>query len=241
MSHPNAVANREQTPEALSIPGTNQVPNNAGCYGFAVDDWTRLSRFLLLGSENGSYHAAQQTLAVENAAATGRCIDADGERVVREIVAVSDGGHAAKNDSAVFALALCASLGSEATRKVALDALPRVCRTGTHLFHFAQFVDGMRGWGRGLRAAVGRWYSTKPVKAVAYQAVKYGRRDGWSHRDLLRLAHPKPDTGARRILYHWITQGWERIGDAPHDEPDLQILWAAEKAKVPGTTAKTVA
>ena len=99
----------------------------------------------------------------------------------------------------------------------------------------------MRGWGRGLRAAVGRWYSEKSVKEVAFQAVKYGQRDGWSHRDLLRLAHPKPDSDARRILYHWITQGWERIGDAPHDQDDLQILWAMEKAKVPGTTAKTVA
>ena len=37
-------------------------------------------------------------------------------------------------------------------RAAALEALPRVCRTGTHLFHFAAFVEGFRGWGRGLRA-----------------------------------------------------------------------------------------
>ena len=31
----------------------------------------------------------------------------------------------------------------------------RVARTGTHLFQFAQFVEGFRGWGRSLRRAVG--------------------------------------------------------------------------------------
>lgn len=241
MSYLNAAANRKVTPQNLPITGTAQVPNAAGGYAFPVDDWTRLSRFLVLGSENGSYYAAQAALTTENAQAVTRCIDADGDRTVREIVAVSNAGRAPKNDPAIFALALAASLGSEAVRKAALNALPDVCRTGTHLFHFAQFVDAMRGWGRGLRGTVARWYDAKPVKTLAYQAVKYGQRDGWSHRDLIRLAHPKPDSEARRILYHWIAQGWERIGDAPHDETDLQIVWAMEKAKLPGTTAKTVA
>jgi len=241
MSYLNTVANRKVTPQSLPIPGTSQVANSAGGYVFAVDDWTRLSRFLVLGSENGSYYATQTALSAENAQAVARCIDADGIRAVREIVTVSNAGRAPKNDPAIFALALTASLGNEKTRKAALEALPNVCRTGTHLFHFAQFVDGMRGWGRGLRSAVARWYDAKPVKSLAYQAVKYGQRDGWSHRDLLRLAHPKPDSEARRILYHWIAQGWERIGDVPHDETDLQIVWAMEKARLPGTTAKTVA
>ncbi len=241
MSYLSGVNSKKQTPQSQPIPGTNQIPNSAGGFSFPVDDWIRLRRFLILGSEGGSYYASEQTLSAENAGAVQRCIGEDGERVVREIVAVSNAGRAPKNDPAIFALALAASLGDEATRRAALDALPTVCRTGTHLFHFAGFVDGMRGWGRGLRAAVGRWYSEKSVKEVAYQAVKYGQRDGWSHRDLLRLAHPKPDGDARRILYHWITQGWERIGDAPHDHKDLQIVWAMEKAKLPGTTAKTVA
>ncbi len=33
--------------------------------------------------------------------------------------------------------------------------------------------------------------------------AKYQSRDGWSHRDLLRLAHPVPDGEARKALYRW--------------------------------------
>ena len=58
---------------------------------------------------------------------------------------------------------MAAGLGDEATRQAALEALPQVCRTGTHLFQFATFVEGFRGWGRSLRRAVGRWYAAQPV------------------------------------------------------------------------------
>ena len=99
-------------------------------------------------------------------------------------------GRAPKNDPALYALALAAGVGDEPTRKAALEALPHVARTGTHLFQFAAFVEGFRGWGRSLRRAVGRWYAAQPAETLAYQAVKYRRREGMTHRDLLRLSHP---------------------------------------------------
>ncbi len=223
--------NKTRTPQTQPIPGTAQVANSAGGYVFAVDDWTRLSRFLVLGAEGGTYYVREQALTRANAEAVVRCIGLDGPRVVREIAAVSQAGRAPKNDPALFALALCAAVGDEATRRAALAALPTVARTGTHLFHFAAFVDGMRGWGRGLRQAVAGWYNAQDAAALAYQAVKYGQRDGWSHRDLLRLSHPVPVTEQHRTLYHWITQGWPGVGDAPHPDVALRLVWASERAK----------
>jgi 60 kDa SS-A/Ro ribonucleoprotein len=193
------------TPQSEPIPGT--VPNAAGGHAFAVSDWTRLDRFLVLGSEGGSYYASPRALTVENAVAVQRCIAQDGARAVAAIVAVSEGGRAPKQDPAIFALALAAASADLATRRAALAALPRVCRTGTHLFQFAEAVEAMRGWGRGLRRAVGGWYCAKPVEALAFQAVKYRSRQGWSHRDLLRLAHPETDEPARKALFDWICRG----------------------------------
>jgi 60 kDa SS-A/Ro ribonucleoprotein len=76
-------------------------------------------------------------------------------------------------------------------KALAFQNLAKVCRIGTHLFHFAEYVNALRGWGRGLRNAVGRWYLEQEADKLAYQAVKYQQRDSWSHGDLLRLAHPK--------------------------------------------------
>ena len=218
-------------PQSQPIPGSTQVPNSAGGYAWAVDDWMRLGRFLVLGSEGGSYYATERALTAENANAVLRCIDADGLRVVKIIVEISESGRAPKHDPALFCLALAAAKGDEATRRAALAALPRVARTGTHLMHFAAFINGQRGWGRGLRHAVGAWYNSKPGRDVAYQALKYQQRDGWSHRDLLRLSHPQPASESHRTIYHWITQGWPGVGDEPHPDPAVQQIWALERAK----------
>jgi 60 kDa SS-A/Ro ribonucleoprotein len=195
------------TPQSEPIPNT--VPNSAGGYAFAVDDWARLDRFLILGSEGGSYYAGERVLTRENAAAVLRAIQADGARVVARIVEISVGGRAPKNDPALFALALAASAEDLATRRAALAALPKVARTGTHLFQFAELVQGSRGWGRALRRAVGDWYLAQPVDRLAYQLVKYRQRGGWSHRDLLRLAHPETAEPARVALLDWICRGTE--------------------------------
>jgi len=196
--------------QALPIPGT--VPNSAGGHSFPVDDWARLDRFLILGSEGGSYYAAGPALTRENAAAVLRAIAADGLRAVARIVEISEGGRAPKNDPALFALALAASADDLGTWRAALAALPLVARTGTHLFRFAELVEGSRGWGRALRRAVGAWYLQQPAERLAYGLVKYRQRGGWSHRDLLRLAHPEGATPAQAALFDWACRG--TLGEA---------------------------
>ncbi|MGZ4409737.1 MAG: TROVE domain-containing protein [Gaiellaceae bacterium] len=218
---------RKQTPQSQAIPGSNQVPNSSGGFAWAVDDWVRLERFLILGSEGGSYYASVEKLTRENADAVERCIVADGVRAVACIVAISDAGRAPKNEPALFALAMAAKLGDFETRRAALSALPKVARTGTHLMHFADYVQAFGGWGRGTRGAVQRWFNDKPVQSLAYQVVKYQSRDGWSLRDLLRLGHPKAPTPAHDALYRWVVRG-ELAEAVPSG---LELVAAFESAK----------
>ncbi|MEM7029154.1 MAG: TROVE domain-containing protein [Chloroflexota bacterium] len=222
----------QAVPQNQALPGTKQVPNSAGGFVWQVDDWARLDRFLILGSEGGTYYIRPRKLTVENAEAVINCIAEDGARVVDRVIEISEAGRAAKNDPALYVLAMCAGLGDTETRKAALDALPRVARIGTHLFHFLDFVEGFRGWGRGLRKGVAAWYNAMPLGRLTYQAVKYQQRDGWSHRDALRLAHPKAATEGHDIVFNWITHGWDDVGMEPHPDEALRTLWAFERAKL---------
>lgn len=189
------------TPQHEPLPG--QVANSGGGFAYAVDDWSRLSRFLILGSEGGSYYATERKLTAENCEAVKRCIAVDGQRVVQEVVAVSDAGRAPKNDPAILALALCLKTGNEHTRRCAQNAVSLVCRTGTHLMHLAEFVNALGGWGRGTKRAFAQWYQEKPASDLGYQLVKYQARDGWSNRDIMRLAHPKAPTVDHATLFAW--------------------------------------
>jgi 60 kDa SS-A/Ro ribonucleoprotein len=203
VADPLTAVNIRETPQSEKA-APEQVQNSAGGYAFTVDDTARLRRFLVLGVDGGTYYAKAADLTKDNAQvvmdfARTRTVD-----LVNEVVAISTAGRAPKQNPALFALAAAASLGDEDGRRTALAALPLVARTGTHLFLFARYIEQFRGWGRALRRAVGSWYLDKSVDDLAYQAVKYRQREGWSHRDLLRLSHPETDDDARRRLFDWV-------------------------------------
>ena len=218
------------TPQAEPIPHTTQVPNSAGGYAWPVDEWTRFDRFLIFGSERGTYYIRERTLTAENAMNVRQCVEDDGPRAVRRIVEISTAGRAPSNDPALFALAMCAGFGNDATRAMALEALPEVARTATHLFHFLQYIRAFRGWGRGVRRAVGRWYTAKPAPAIAYQMLKYQARDGWTHRDALRLAHPKAPTVGHDVLFRYATKGWDGVLEF-EGVSDLDVVQLIESIK----------
>lgn len=218
------------TPQNEPLKG--QVANSAGGFSFAVDDWKRLDRFLVLGAEGGSYYASERKLTVENAAVVERCAALDGLLTVARIVQVSDAGRAPKNEPALMALAICAKRGDTKTRQAAFAALPRVARIGTHLFHFAEYVKALGGWGRATTRAFANWYLDMAPERLALQAIKYQQRDGWAHRDILRKAHPKTDDATRNAILNWIVKGWDGVGAVPHEDAVLVKIWAFERAKV---------
>lgn len=224
------------TSQREAIPTRNdQVLNNAGGYVFAVDQWKRFEQFLIMGTEGGTFYVDQHKLTKDNAVNAIACIEADGRRAVDLIVHVSVAGLAAKNDPALFALALAASSACLATRGYALASLSKVARIPTHLFHFVTYVRQFRGMGRGLKRALGSWYLDREVDDLAYQVVKYQSRDGFSNRDVLRLTHPKTSDPSRNALFKWITDGAGSFEEREESVLELPMVVSAfEQAKDQG-------
>jgi len=204
--------------------------NAAGGFVFRLDARSRLRRFLVLGSDTPTFYADSRSLTLGNVEGVLAALREDGLGAVAEIVAVSEGGRAPNNDPALYALALAASYGARgapgvelaadapladrlarsgdpaapAVRRAALDALPRVARTAAHALVFVGFLESLRGWGRGPRRALARWFESLDDSRLALQAVKYRVRGGWAMRDLLRLSHPRIAGEDRRVLVEWI-------------------------------------
>lgn len=222
-----------KTPQTQPVDDT-QVRNNAGGYVYALDCWKQLRRFLILGSEGGTYYVRERELTLDNVKCVQDCLTQDVARTVAEIVKVSTGGLAPKQGPAIFALALAAAAPNKEDRVHAYRALGSVCRTGTHLFTFVDAVNKVRGWSRGLCRAVGGWYLDKPADKLAYQLLKYKNREGWTHRDVLRLAHPKPKGVAHNALFNWAC-GKESTATKANEHLPMQVI-AAETAHVPKIT-----
>jgi 60 kDa SS-A/Ro ribonucleoprotein len=203
MSDVLTTVSTRRTPQSQPA-DARQVKNAAGGHTFVIDDWARVHRFLTLGTDGGTYYTTAKDLTVDTAAVILRAAATDPLELVRRIVEISTGGRAPKQNPALFALAIAAAADDVDGKRAALAALPLVARTGTHLFTFARCVEQFRGWGPTLTRAVGKWYSDKPIDDLAYQVVKYRQRDGYTHRDMLRLGHPVADGADRRALFDFI-------------------------------------
>ena len=225
--------NATETPQGLPIPGRDMVENNAGGFVFKLDEWKQLERFLILGSEGGTFYVSEKKLTAENANLVLLLLKKDGLKVVEKTVEMLKSGRAPKPDVGIFVLALAASKGDDATRKAALAAVPAALKTGTQLLKFVDSVNGLRGWGRGLKKAIQLWFKGKKSETLALQLVKYKQREGWSMKDVLRLAKPVPETEVQGKLFGWTAKKekaeWAKAPVAPGDKA-LDFVWAAEQA-----------
>lgn len=180
----------------------DQVKNNAGGFTFTISEASQLHRFLTIGTAGGTYHVGEKKLTKDNAQVVIDFAERSAPVLISKAVEISQGGRAPSNDPALFALAAAAGLGDKAYRQKALDMLPLVARTGSHLLTFVEYVEMFRGWGPQLVRGVRRWYTDErparkdgsvPDQAewLAYQLLKYKQRNSWSQRDVLRLCARK--------------------------------------------------
>jgi 60 kDa SS-A/Ro ribonucleoprotein len=218
------------TPITEPIAGKTMIQNSSGVYVFQVSDWMHLKRFLVLGASGPSFYATQNDIVKESHDTIVKLIKSNGVQVLDECYRTSINNLAPKQEPLLFTLALIATYGDEAAKNALKANFNKMVRTGTFLLKFVNFMNSLRGWGRFPKSLISNWFNSQDAKNLAYQVTKYNNRDGWRMFDVLRLAHPMPPTDSHKILYSYLKNGWNEIGDEPHSDPNLHIVWAKEKA-----------
>lgn len=167
-----------------------QVRNNGGGYSFKVDAWSRLERFLIIGTDGGTYYVKQPDLTKQNVDFVKELLVQNPQEVIRRTVDVSAKGRAKSNSQALFVLALAMQL-ELADKEFIKEAVLKIARTTLHIAEYEQYLKNLGGGGRAKTDSIARWYTSKTDQQLAVQAVKYRNRGGYTHRDLMRIAHPK--------------------------------------------------
>ncbi len=174
-------------------------------------EMAKLYRFLTYGHEGGSYNVREKSkeVSLECAQYIMQLIeDGKGEDVVKEICTFSKNALSVEQDPLILSLAACAKLSKDLkTKKAALKAVIEVCPSAPQLFRFVEYTEKLSGsstgWGRGQRKAVSEWYIKKESGALGEAVTRYVQRNGWSHLDLIRLAHIKPEKDGKYFIF-WI-------------------------------------
>lgn len=183
----NFAKNSKVTPQTAKATAT-QIKNNAGGFVFKASDQARLERFLIIGVDGNRICSVEQDFTRRSVDFLDSMILRDEATVVKTLRDVSVEGRAYKQSPALFALALVIANGVD--KRSAKEAFSQVVRTAPHLYEIVRYMNKLSGWGRAKRDIVASWFD-KDADALAYQAVKYRQRNGWTLRDVMRKSHPK--------------------------------------------------
>lgn len=219
--HANDVCGTGMQPDedthAMVVPtnrlSTWQVETPDGAFVYKVTDKERLLRFIILGTETGSYHYEEKQLSRESVQCIDRLIIQDrGKEVVDVIKTVSKEGRACKANCTVYALAICARSNDLDTKMAAYEALSDVCTIPTGLFAFIRYCEEFSagtGWGRAHRRAIAKWYNNydDKIMELVYRVTKYRRRHNWEHKDVVRLAHIRAVSEPMRLVIVYLVKG----------------------------------
>lgn len=211
----------------------------------SINPDTLLKRFLHYGRETPLYTPGDRMLnkffepncmtSIDALIADDRGVDA-----VAHIVKAFHDGYSAHPEALVFALTACIRQKlNEPLKENAYNAFKTVCKSPKHFFLFVKFSNELcapnSGWGQGCRRVVNDWYLKQTPLELAETVTRYRGMYYWTHRDIVKLTHPKTDDVALKAVLKYLiknlNEAREEFGNEPSAQPVLAYLQAVEEFK----------
>ncbi len=213
-------------------------PNSEGAPAFRRSLQEQTIQVLVTGTLGDTFYASGRELAAEALEVLLRACAECPEFLARALVWAREKGFT----KAVPVLGLVVLSGGRGRTKALFEtAFPRVIRTPDDLRAFVTLcksgaIPGRKGLGgmalKAVRAHLGG--------ISEYHAVKYGSAASRevTLRDILRMAHPRPETAAVGERFGWLVKGSEALGSDPTLNPQIR---AFEALKLAATEEEQVA
>lgn len=196
-------AKKTVTPKSVRSLNSDQVHNNSGGAVHLLSDFDTLKRFLLIGTEGGTYYQSEQDLTSKNIEIVEKYVKTNANQVLDIVQDYLVRGAAPKRVALIYTLAYIAKRsGSPSMANRAYLIASNHLNTPTDFFDFASCIKNLGGFSTGFKKCIARWYANKTDNKLDYHLAKYQQRNGWTHKDLLNLAHIpyNPETVNRNEL-----------------------------------------
>ncbi|XP_012253968.2 RNA-binding protein RO60-like isoform X1 [Athalia rosae] len=203
------------------------------------------TQYLFVGKEYPNYQPGcwfvHKYYEQSRVTSIGKLAERDNPLVPIELIKKAfDSGMVPNPETLVFALALCARQKKESLRHAAYDAVKTICTTPQHFILFTKFASELaksapepkHGWGSGWRKAASDWYLSKDAMELAKCVTRYKGRYGWSHKDIIKLSHPKTTDIAKQAVLKYILFGLKVAKQEFSDKPDAaEVLEYIQKVE----------
>lgn len=81
-----------------------------------------------------------------------------------------------------------------------------------------------KGWGKGQRKAVIKWYNDHCVEDMLRLVTKYRHSHTWSHKDVIRIAHIKPANDGVALIFKYLLFGFQKIENEKINENEKHLF-----------------
>lgn len=178
-------------PQKNTEPFAGSIANPVGIQAKKSNNLTTLRRYLVLGLYKNMYYSQKEMFAALSALVDeiGNSSLVEQQTAVTMAKEIYDNSYYLDQET-LFAFFVLASKQYAMRYYIYKDVVPYL-RNGSHFLLFMRLVKELRGFGRGMRTAIEAWYNNKDENDVIFQILKYQKRYGISHKDVIFLAHPK--------------------------------------------------
>jgi 60 kDa SS-A/Ro ribonucleoprotein len=220
----------------------NMKFNNENKPVFVITPIEQFKRFLVLGTENGTYYVSNVDLTKQSTVCINELLDSENrELLLTTILEFEELNKCKKKDPMIYTLALCCMYCTQKKefldfRRKAYTVALKVCKIPTHLFLFINFCKVLSkynsGWNNLHKRYISSWYLDKTPEDLMYLVTKYNSRNNYTHRDVLRLSHPKTTNVDLNNVFKYLTNKLEdnSVFEYINDYEQLKSTTNTEKA-----------
>lgn len=193
--------------------------NNENKPVFVITPLEQFKRFLILGTENGTYYVNGVDLTKQSIECITSILDSENrELLLTTILEFEELNKCKKKDTMLFTLALCCMYNTQEPsfldfRRKAYTVALKICKIPTNLFLFINFCKVLSkynsGWNNLHKRYISSWYLDKTPNELMYLVTKYNNRNNYTHRDVLRLTHPKTDNEELNNIFKYLVNKLE--------------------------------
>jgi 60 kDa SS-A/Ro ribonucleoprotein len=220
-----------------------KILNSCGHTVYKIGAIAQFKRFLVLCNENNTYYAKTESVVQDNIISLETLLTESPNIVLDLVLEYAEQGKCKKYEPLVYSLARCAAeFNQPEIRDRAYEILPKIATTPTHLFMFLRFYKHIckekhnsTGFNKKHRLAIGKWYLSHDITTLAKLITKYQNREGYTHTDVLRLAHIIPPSDEYSNLFKYIL-----TKDIPEDSEISDYLQAVKQLKTTTDVSEAV-
>ncbi|CAL1527386.1 unnamed protein product [Lymnaea stagnalis] len=201
-----------------------------------------VTRFVCIGSEEGSYNVlAASDFTDKTPSLSSFLCKEKGKEAIDRLRKIFQNRSYITKEPLLYALAkiirntpVSKNHEEDDIRIAAYSLAQDACESAMDLFTFVHYdkvaaEPKKAGWGRGMRRLVSRWYDSKTPLKLASEVTKCKSGRGWTHRDLLRQCHIKPDRKSKglSVVVDYVVHRGKKCENFPEsDDKEVQEVVA---------------